>query len=119
MVTGFNAYAFDGCTTSGSIGMASPADAASLVSLGAGFGSMSFTLDDTLRFMDRGLGGSLNHAEFRIDLISQLITPPPPRPPAPEPPPSNKVSEPGPFGLVALAGLGLAVSRRRAATRKR
>ena len=88
VITGFTAYAFDGYGTTGTFtGLATVGGPSSLVQLGVNATSLSFKLDDTLTFVDRGLGGSNNYAEFRIDLLSQ------------------PVPEPGSW-LMMLAGLG-------------
>ena len=116
MITGYNVYGFDGFLTAGpaSTGLGAGLTAGNFVSSNLAFDTFSFTLDDTLVFRDRGQGGSYNYAEFRIDLVSQLILPPPPPPP---PPPPSPVPEPGSLALVALAGLGMVVSRWRQARR--
>ena len=88
VITGFTAYAFDGYGTTGTFtGLAPVVLPSSLVQLGMNADSLSFKLDNTLTFVDRGLGGSFNYAEFRIDLVSQPIP------------------EPGSW-LMMLAGLG-------------
>lgn len=88
VITGFTAYAFDGYGTTGTFtGLAPGVLPSSLVQLGVNADSINFKLDNTLTFVDRGLGGSLNYAEFRIDLVSQPIP------------------EPGSW-LMMLAGLG-------------
>ena len=87
VITGFTAYAFDGYGTTGTFTGLAPGVLPSLVQLGVNADSISFKLDNTLTFVDRGLGGSLNYAEFRIDLLSQPIP------------------EPGTW-LMMLAGLG-------------
>lgn len=77
VITGFTAYAFDGYGTTGTFsGLNAGVLPNSLVQLGAGATSLSFKLDNTLTFVDRGLGGSNNYAEFRIDLLSQPIPEP-------------------------------------------
>lgn len=88
VITGFTAYAFDGYGTTGpATGLAPGVVPGSLVQLGINADSISFKLDNTLTFVDRGLGSSFNYAEFRIDLLSQPIP------------------EPGTW-LMMLAGLG-------------
>ena len=82
--------------------MDSPSPGA-LVSLGgAGNSVLSFTLNDTLKFVDRGFGSSYNYAEFRIALITQEMPP---------------VPEPGTLVLMVLGGLGLVAHLRRKASR--
>ena len=114
MITGYNVYGFDGFVTAGPAptGLAAGLVAGNFVSSSPTFDTFSLMLDDALVFRDRGLGGSYNYAEFRIDLVSQLIPPPPP-----PPPPPNPVPEPGSLALVAVAGLGLLASQRRRAGR--
>jgi hypothetical protein len=106
-ITGFTLYTFDGYGTSGFSGASSgvgvsfvdSADADSAPDL------LIFNLDDLL-FVDRGLGNSLNFAEFRIDILSRLDNPPPP-------PPPNGVPEPGTLALAAAALLALRSASRR------
>lgn len=87
-ITGMAVYGFDGYSTVGpATGLAVGLVPGSLVHLGADAHSISFDLDNALTFRDRGLGGSLNYAEFRIDLQTQ------------------PVPEPGSW-LMMLAGLG-------------
>lgn len=76
LVTGFSVSAFDGFGTSGNTGLTDGLLPGSLVSMDAGFDTLTLTLDNTLTFRDRGLGGSNNFAEFRIALISQPIPEP-------------------------------------------
>lgn len=87
-ITGMAVYGFDGYSSVGPVtGLADGVIPSSLVHLGAGAHSISFDLDNALTFRDRGIGGSLNYAEFRIDLQTQ------------------PVPEPGSW-LMMLAGLG-------------
>lgn len=87
-ITGMTVYGFDGYSTLGpATGLAVGVIPGSLVQLGAGAHSISFNLDNALTLRDRGNGGSLNYAEFRIDLQTQ------------------PVPEPGSW-LMMLAGLG-------------
>ncbi len=105
-ITGFTLYTFDGYGTSGFSGAASgvgvtfvdSADVDSAPDL------LVFNLDDLL-FINRGLGNSLNFAEFRIDILSRLDNPPPP--------PPNGVPEPGTLTLAAAALIALRSARRR------
>lgn len=91
-ITGFNVQAFDGYGTSGFSGLASP-DAGSLVHL---LSPSSLSVDlDTLLFVSRGLGTSMDYAELRIDLISTAAVPEPAT------------------ALMVLAGLGVLVLPRR------
>jgi hypothetical protein len=76
IITGFTVSAFDGYADSGSTGLADGLLPASLVSLDGPDGTLSLTLDNTLSFRDRGLGGSNNFAEFRIELLTQPIPEP-------------------------------------------
>lgn len=76
VIVGFTVSAFDGFGASGSTGLADGLLPASLVSLNASFDTLSLTLDNTLTFRDRGLGGSNNFAEFRIELLTQPIPEP-------------------------------------------
>ncbi len=95
VITGFTAYAFDGYGTTGTFtGLNAGVLPSSLVQLGVNATSLSFKLDNTLTFVDRGLGGSFNYAEFRIDLLSQ------------------PVPEPGSW-LLMLAGVAGVTARRR------
>ena len=88
VITGLTVYGFDGYSTTGpATGLAPGVVPGSLVQLGVNADSINFTLDNTLTFFDRGLGGSQNYAEFRIDLSTQPIP------------------EPGSW-LMMLAGLG-------------
>jgi hypothetical protein len=76
-IIGFTVYGFDGYGTTGpDTGLALGVLPDSLVHLGAGAHSMSFDLDNALTFRDRGAGGSLNYAEFRIDLQTQPVPEP-------------------------------------------
>jgi hypothetical protein len=99
-IVGFTAYAFDGFGTAGFSGLLSPADPTDYIAL-LSPSSLSFDLD-TLVFADRSLGGSANHADFRIDLVTRTINPPPP----------GEVPEPPMLALV-FAGLGVLALRRR------
>lgn len=99
LITGVAVFAWDGYGATGSFsGLASPA-AVALVNLSGtpSLRSITFTLDDSLQFVDRGNGPIYNYAEFRIDLLSQ------------------PVPEPGQWLLMAagLASLGLLAARRR------
>lgn len=76
-ITGFTVYGFDGYSTTGpDTGLALGVVPASLVHLGAGAHSISFDLHNALTLRDRGAGGSLNYAEFRIDLQTQPVPEP-------------------------------------------
>lgn len=98
-ITGMTVYGFDGYSTLGpATGLAVAVIPGSLVHLGAGAHSISFDLDNALTFRDRGNGGSLNYAEFRIDLQTQ-----------PVPEPANWL-----MLLAGLGGLAGALGRRRA-----
>ena len=102
LITGVTVSAFDGYLDAGFTGLASPSPGA-LVSLGGtGNSVLSFTLNDTLKFVDRGLGSSYNYAEFRIALTTQQMPP---------------VPEPGTLVLMVLGGLGLVAHQRRKASR--
>lgn len=98
VITGVDVQAFDGYGSSGTTGLVPGLVPSDFVTGNAGFSSLRFTLDESLVLRDRGLGGSYNYAEFRIDLLSQ------------------PVPEPGQWLLMAagLAGLGLLAARRRA-----
>jgi hypothetical protein len=72
-IVGVTVYGFDGFATSGFVGISSPASPASAVHL---LTAHSLTLDlDMLVFKDRGLGGSNNFTDFRIDLVSAVPEP--------------------------------------------
>ena len=103
LITGVTVSAFDGYLDAGFTGLASPSPGA-LVSLGgtSSLRVLSFTLDDTLQFVDRGNGSAYNYAEFRIALITQEMPP---------------VPEPGTLVLMVLGGLGLVAHQRRKASR--
>lgn len=73
-IVGFSAYAFDGFGNAGFAGLLSPANPTDTIQL-LSPSSVSFNLDD-LQFKDRGLGGSGNFAEFRIDLVTQPVPEP-------------------------------------------
>lgn len=93
-IVGVSVTAFDAFANAGFVGLISSANATSAVHL---LTSSSLSVDlDTLRFIDRGLGGSHNHADIRIDLISAAV---------PEPA----------TALLALAGVGMVLLRRRLA----
>ena len=113
LITGMNVYGFDGYATSGFTGLAAGLVAGSFAHLNAGFDTLSLDLDNALTFADRGLGGSQNYAEFRIDLLTQPVAPPPPPPPPPPPGPPGAIPEPGTLALLGAAGLGFALTRRR------
>jgi hypothetical protein len=69
-ITGFNVTAFDGYGNAGFIGLASASAATLAVQLLTPH-SLSVNLDNFI-FVDRGLGGSHNFANLRIDLISAV-----------------------------------------------
>lgn len=105
VLTGFNMFAFDGYGTSGFSGVSSGIGV-SLIDSNADtlLDMLIFNLDD-LRFIDRGLGSSLNYGEFRIDILSRASTQPPP----------TGIPEPGTLVLAAAGLFALrSVSRRRA-----
>lgn len=95
-IIGFNLYAADGFGAGGFSGV-SAGVSASLLSPSL----LSFNIDDLL-FVDRGLGGSLNYADFRIDLLTR-------------PDGGGNLPEPSSWALalLALTGAGLAARRRR------
>lgn len=105
-ITGFTLYAFDNFATSGFSGLVAGTSGVSLTDSDSNgsLDTLVFNLDD-LRFLDRGQGSSLNHADFRIDILSTDGGGPPPG-----------VPEPGSLAL-ALAALlslrGVNASRRR------
>lgn len=103
LITGVTVSAFDGYLNTGFTGLASPSPGA-LVNLGgtSSLRVLSFTLDDTLQFVDRGMGSAYNYAEFRIALITQEMPP---------------VPEPGTLVLMVLGGLGLLAHQQRKASR--
>ncbi len=72
-ITGYTVTAFDGYANSGFIGLISAANAAAAVQLLTP-NSLSINLDNFI-FVDRGLGGSHNYANLRIDLISAVPEP--------------------------------------------
>jgi hypothetical protein len=76
IITGFTVSAFDGYADSGATGLDDGLLPSSLVSINATFDTLSLTLDNNLSFRDRGLGGSNNFAEFRIELLTQPIPEP-------------------------------------------
>jgi hypothetical protein len=94
-ITGVSVTAFDGYANSGFIGLFSASAATLAVHL---LTPHSLSLDlDTLIFKDRGLGGSQNYADIRIDLVSVVTT----------------VPEPA-TALMAMAGVAWLLWRRRA-----
>ena len=103
LITGVTVSAFDGYLDTGVTGLASPSPG-TLVSLGgtSSLRVLSFALDDTLQFVNRGRGSAYNYAEFRIALITQEMPP---------------VPEPGTLVLMVLGGLGLVAHQRRKASR--
>jgi hypothetical protein len=72
-ITGFSVSAFDGYANAGFIGLTSAASAIAAVQLLTPH-SLSINLDNFI-FVDRGLGGSHNFANLRIDLISAVPEP--------------------------------------------
>ena len=114
-ITGIAVYAFDGFGTTGFTGVLSGAGVSIIdgASPGTQLDTLIFNLDD-LRFVDRPGGSSLNHADFRIDIISQDNGSPPP----PPPPPPNGVPVPEP-GSLALALFALVAARTAADQRKK
>lgn len=93
-IVGLSVTAFDAFASAGFIGLISSANATGAVHL---LTPNSLSVDlDTLVFLDRGLGGSHNYADIRIDLIS-----------APVPEPAT--------ALLTLAGLGVVLLLRRLA----
>jgi hypothetical protein len=104
VITGVTVYAFDGFGTSGTSGLAQGLDAADFVGFD-GVDMVTLFIDELLTFFDRGGGESENFAEFRIDLLTRDVDPPP-------------LPEPASAAL-ALSGLAaLAWSRRRSARRR-
>lgn len=76
-ITGLTVYGFDGYSSVGpATGLADGAVPGALVHLGSDAHSISLDLDNALSFRDRGLGGGLNYAEFRIDLQTQPVPEP-------------------------------------------
>ena len=90
-LTGIQVFAFDGYGGSGFSGV-SGGIGVSLIDSNADslLDTLVFNLDD-LRFVDRGLGSSLNYGEFRIDILSEPTATPTP------------VPEPGTLLLLAAA----------------
>ena len=115
-LTGITVFAFDGYGTTGFTGVLSGTGVSLIDSSDADLllDTLIFNLDDLL-FVDRQLGSSLDHADFRIDITSTPnVNPPPPPPLPPPPPPPNPVPEPGTLLLTAAALVALrAASRRR------
>ena len=111
-IVGFNVSVFDGYANSGFVGLAGPS-ASSLVHL-IDADSLSLDLDDIL-FVRRGNGTAFDHADFRIDLITQDAGPGPGGPGGPGDPgnPGNRLPEPATLALFLTAALGAGLARRR------
>lgn len=79
-LTGIQVFAFDGYATSGFSGVSGGVEV-TLIDSNADslLDTLVFNLDD-LRFVDRGLGSSLNYGEFRINILSEPNAAPMPEP---------------------------------------